>query len=125
MAPPAGSAKCDDIVATLKLLPVMLTAPVDADTVIAALVEASDVTPRPGTPIAVPAPDVAKLIRNKEIVYEGKIGGLKRFKDDVREVNEGVECGISLERHDDIKEGDLIELYQIEKVARRLDSKRP
>jgi translation initiation factor IF-2 len=68
---------------------------------------------------------VAKLIRNKEVIYEGKIGSLKRFKDDVREVNEGVECGISLDRHDDIKEGDIIELYQIEKVARRLDSKKP
>jgi translation initiation factor IF-2 len=67
---------------------------------------------------------VAKLIRNKEVVYEGKIASLKRFKDDVREVNEGVECGIGLDRHDDIKEGDLIEQYLIEKVARRLDSKK-
>ncbi|MFA5084825.1 MAG: translation initiation factor IF-2 [Candidatus Omnitrophota bacterium] len=67
---------------------------------------------------------VVKLIRNKEVVYEGKISSLKRFKDDVREVNEGVECGISLDRHDDIKESDIIEQYQIEKVARRLDSKR-
>jgi translation initiation factor IF-2 len=67
---------------------------------------------------------LVKLIRNKEAVYTGKIGGLKRFKDDVREVNEGVECGIALERHDDIKEGDLIELYTIEKVARRLDSRK-
>lgn len=66
----------------------------------------------------------AKLIRNKQVVYQGKISGLKRFKDDVREVNEGVECGIGLDRHDDIKEGDMIELYQIEKVARRLDSKK-
>ena len=67
---------------------------------------------------------LTKLIRNKEVVYEGKIGGLKRFKDDVREVAEGVECGIGLERHNDIKEGDLIEQYQIEKVARRLDSRK-
>jgi translation initiation factor IF-2 len=67
---------------------------------------------------------VAKLVRNKQVVYEGKIGSLKRFKDDVREVNEGVECGIGLDRHDDIKEGDLIELYSIEKVARRLESRR-
>jgi len=58
------------------------------------------------------------------VVYEGKIGSLKRFKDDVREVNEGVECGIGLERHDNIKEGDLIELYSVEKVARRLESRR-
>jgi translation initiation factor IF-2 len=67
---------------------------------------------------------LVKLIRNKEVVYEGKIGGLKRFKDDVKEVNEGVECGIGLDRHDDIKEGDLIELYTIEKVARRLNSRK-
>jgi translation initiation factor IF-2 len=68
---------------------------------------------------------VAKLIRDKAVVYTGKISGLKRFKDDVREVAEGVECGIGLERHDDIKAGDLIEIYSIEKVARRLDSRKP
>lgn len=67
---------------------------------------------------------IAKLIRDKEVVYEGKIGSLKRFKDDVRDVNEGFECGIGLDRHDDIKVGDLIEVYTIEKVARRLESKR-
>ncbi len=67
---------------------------------------------------------VAKLIRSKEVVYEGKIGGLKRFKDDVKEVAEGVECGIGLDRHNDIREGDLIELYTIEKVARRLESRK-
>ncbi len=66
---------------------------------------------------------VAKLIRDKVVVYEGKISSLKRFKDDVREVAEGVECGIGLDRHDDIRAGDLIEIYSIEKVARRLDSK--
>jgi translation initiation factor IF-2 len=67
---------------------------------------------------------IAKLIRDKKIVYEGKIASLKRHKDDAREVAEGFECGIGLDRHDDIKEGDLIEVYQIEKVARRLDSKK-
>ena len=68
---------------------------------------------------------IAKLIRDKAVVYEGKIASLKRFKDDAREVAEGFECGIGLDRHDDIKAGDLIEVYQIEKVARRLDSKKP
>ena len=67
---------------------------------------------------------VAKLIRDKSVVYEGKIASLKRFKDDVRDVNEGVECGRGLDRHDDIRAGDLIEVYSIEKVARRLDSKK-
>jgi len=67
---------------------------------------------------------LAKLIRDKAVIYEGKIASLKRFKDDVREVAEGVECGIGLDRHDDIKTGDLIEVYSIEKVARRLDFKK-
>ncbi|MCX5678489.1 MAG: translation initiation factor IF-2 [Candidatus Omnitrophica bacterium] len=67
---------------------------------------------------------IAKLIRDKQVVYEGKISSLKRFKDDVREVNEGVECGIGLSGHDDIRTGDLIEIYQIEKIARRLDARR-
>ncbi|MFH1189111.1 MAG: translation initiation factor IF-2 [Candidatus Omnitrophota bacterium] len=67
---------------------------------------------------------IAKLIRDKQVVYQGKISSLKRFKDDVREVNEGVECGIGLSGHDDIKTGDLIEVYQIEKIARRLDARK-
>ncbi len=67
---------------------------------------------------------LTKLIRDKNVIYEGKIASLKRFKDDVREVAEGVECGIGLDRHDDIRAGDLIEIYSIEKVARRLDSKK-
>jgi len=61
-----------------------------------------------------------KLVRDKQVVYEGKIGSLKRFKDDVREVAEGFECGIGLAGHDDVKEGDVIEAYTIEMVARRL-----
>jgi translation initiation factor IF-2 len=67
---------------------------------------------------------IAKLVRDKKVVYEGKIASLKRFKDDARDVAEGFECGIGLDRHDDIKVGDLIEIYQIEKVARRLESRR-
>jgi translation initiation factor IF-2 len=67
---------------------------------------------------------IAKLVRDKAVIYEGKIASLKRFKDDVREVNEGFECGIGLAGHDDIKVGDLVEVYQIEKVARRLESRK-
>ena len=67
---------------------------------------------------------IAKLIRDKAVVYTGKISGLKRFKDDAREVAEGFECGIGLDRHDDIKAGDTIEVYTIEKIARRLDSRK-
>ncbi|MDP2912778.1 MAG: translation initiation factor IF-2 [Candidatus Omnitrophota bacterium] len=72
----------------------------------------------------IPRSGVAKLIRDKQVVYQGKIASLKRFKDDIKEASEGLECGIGLERHDDIKIGDLIEIYQIEKVARRLEAKK-
>jgi len=67
---------------------------------------------------------ITKLIRDKQVVYTGKIASLKRFKDDVKEAAEGFECGIGLERHDDIKAGDLVEVYQIEKVARRLEARK-
>lgn len=59
-----------------------------------------------------------RLLRNHVVVYEGKIASLKRFKDDVREVNAGFECGIALERFNDIKEGDIIEAYRMEEVKR-------
>ena len=61
-----------------------------------------------------------RVIRDDIVVYEGKIAALKRFKDDVREVAEGFECGISLAGHDDIREGDRIESYRIEKTATKL-----
>jgi len=60
------------------------------------------------------------LVRNGEVVFEGNISSLKRFKDDVREVAEGFECGITLGGFDDYKEGDIIEAYEIEKIARKL-----
>ncbi len=66
---------------------------------------------------------IAKLVRNGKIVYEGKINSLKRFKDDVRDVAEGFECGIALFNHNDIKEGDTIEVYEMQKFARRLAGK--
>jgi translation initiation factor IF-2 len=66
---------------------------------------------------------IARLVRDKVVIYEGRVASLKRFKDDAREVAENFECGIGLERHNDIKVGDVIEVYTIEKVARRLDSK--
>lgn len=64
--------------------------------------------------------NTVNLLRNGEVVFEGKISSLKRFKDDVKEVAEGFECGISLGEFQDIKEGDLIEAYEIEKIARKL-----
>jgi translation initiation factor IF-2 len=60
------------------------------------------------------------LIRNGEPVYEGKISALKRFKDDVRDVAEGFECGISIGGFDQYMEGDVIEAFEIEKIARKL-----
>ena len=60
------------------------------------------------------------LLRNGEELFEGKLSSLKRFKDDVREVAEGFECGIALAGFDDIREGDIIEAFTIEKIARKL-----
>ena len=60
------------------------------------------------------------LVRNGEVVFEGKVAALKRFKDDVREVLEGFECGISLAGFDDIKEGDFIDAFELEQIARKL-----
>jgi len=59
----------------------------------------------------------SRLLRDHVVVHEGKIGSLRRFKDDVSEVKSGAECGIGFERFNDIKVGDVIEVYMIEKVA--------
>jgi len=58
----------------------------------------------------------ARLLRDNVVVHEGKIGSLRRFKDDVSEVKSGFECGIGLERYNDIKVGDLIEVFTMERV---------
>lgn len=65
-----------------------------------------------------------RIVRGGAEIFRGKIHSLKRFKDDVRDVQEGIECGISFHNFSDIKVGDLIESYIVEKVARRLE-KRP
>ena len=59
----------------------------------------------------------ARLLRDNVVVYEGKIGSLRRFKDDVSEVKAGFECGIGFERFNDIKVGDVIEVFVMERVA--------
>jgi translation initiation factor IF-2 len=59
----------------------------------------------------------ARLLRDNVVVYEGKIGSLRRFKDDVSEVKSGFECGIGFERFNDIKVGDVIEAFVVERVA--------
>jgi len=61
-----------------------------------------------------------RLLRDQVQIYEGRIGSLKRFKDDVREVREGYECGISIEGYNDVKVGDFIECFEVEEVARKL-----
>ncbi|WP_240375352.1 translation initiation factor IF-2 [Bacillus piscicola] len=59
-----------------------------------------------------------RLIRDGVVIYEGKLNALKRFKDDVKEVNNGYECGVTLENFNDIKEGDIIEAYVMEEIKR-------
>ncbi len=61
-----------------------------------------------------------RLIRDNIVILEGKIDSLKRFKDDVREVSEGFECGIGIEKYNDIKEGDIIEAFSMEEVKRTM-----
>ncbi|MHC4251511.1 MAG: translation initiation factor IF-2 [Planctomycetota bacterium] len=70
---------------------------------------------------AIERQDRARVARDGTIVFDGSIGGLRRFKEDVREVREGFECGIRIEGFDDVKVGDQIEAYRIEQVARTLD----
>ena len=59
-----------------------------------------------------------RLVRDGIVIHEGKISSLKRFKDDAREVAQGYECGIGIENYNDIKEGDIIECFTMEEVAR-------
>jgi len=59
----------------------------------------------------------ARLLRDNVVVYEGKIGSLRRFKDDVSEVKSGFECGIGFEKYNDLKVGDVIEVFVMERVA--------
>ena len=62
-----------------------------------------------------------RVVREGTIVYDGRIASLKRFKDDVREVEEGFECGIVIENFQDVKEGDVLEAYETRQVERELD----
>jgi len=64
--------------------------------------------------------DLVRLVRQGRVMFEGKIGSLKRFKDDAREVASGFECGIGIENYNDLKAGDIIETYKKEEVAREL-----
>ena len=59
-----------------------------------------------------------RIVRDGVVIHEGKISSLRRFKDDVREVSHGYECGIGIERYNDIKIGDQLEVYEMQEVAR-------
>ena len=59
-----------------------------------------------------------RVIRDNVVIHEGKLASLKRFKDDVKEVTKGFECGIQIEKYNDLKEGDVIEVYIMEEVKR-------
>jgi len=65
-----------------------------------------------------------RVIRDKNIVHTGKIETLKRFKDDAKEVAEGYECGIKVAGHDDIRKGDILEVFEVQKIARKLEKKK-
>ena len=62
-----------------------------------------------------------RLVRNEIVIYTGKIGSLRRFKEDVKEVARGYECGISIEGYNDVKVGDVIEAFQMDEQAAVLD----
>ena len=57
-----------------------------------------------------------RIVRDGIVIHEGELGSLKRFKDDVKEVNAGYECGVSIDKYNDIKEGDIIEAFVMEQV---------
>jgi len=59
----------------------------------------------------------ARLLRDNVVIHEGKIGSLRRFKDDASEVKSGLECGIAFDKYNDIKVGDIIEVFTMERVA--------
>ena len=62
-----------------------------------------------------------RLLRDNIVIHEGTLKTLKRFKDEVKEVREGYECGMAFENYNDIKEGDTIECFEIEEITRTLD----
>jgi translation initiation factor IF-2 len=61
-----------------------------------------------------------RVLRDNVVIHTGEIDSLKRFKDDVREVKSGFECGMSLKNFNDLKVGDQFEIYEVQEVARTL-----
>jgi translation initiation factor IF-2 len=68
----------------------------------------------------VPRGAQVRLLRDNVVVFDGRMASLRRFKDDVSEVRTGFDCGIALERYNDVKPGDIIEAYEREEVAPEL-----
>jgi translation initiation factor IF-2 len=65
--------------------------------------------------------DKVRVVRNGTVAYDGVMSSLKRFKDDVREVSNGMECGVKIEDYNDVKVGDILEFYQLQELARKLE----
>ena len=63
-----------------------------------------------------------RLLRDNTVIHQGMLKTLRRFKDEVKEVREGNECGMGFENYNDIQEGDVMECFEIKEVARSLDS---
>jgi len=61
-----------------------------------------------------------RLLRDNVVIHEGSLSQLKRFKDDVAEVRAGLECGIQFENYQDVQDGDVVEAFELEEVARTL-----
>jgi len=61
-----------------------------------------------------------RVLRDSVVIHTGDVDALKRFKDDVREVKSGFECGLSLKNHQDLKAGDQLEVFEVLEVARSL-----
>ena len=64
-----------------------------------------------------------RFLREGVVIWNGAIASLRRFKDDVREVQSGFECGIGLENYQDLKPGDVIETYDLKEIAREADAR--
>ena len=64
----------------------------------------------------IPRTATVRLLRDNRVIYEGKIASLRHFKNDVAEVRQGFECGIGIEKFQDIKVGDVIEAFKVEKL---------
>ena len=63
-----------------------------------------------------------RFLRDNTVVHQGMLKTLRRFKDEVKEVREGTECGMGFENYNDIQEGDVMECFEVKEVARSLES---